>query len=116
MEGEGSAQKPNASVEAVAETAEAEELKTPSEGAPERREEEEATTRSEKKEKEKEDKPRSLAAFKVLVYSVSVYTVFFVCLFFFLSKNEKFYWVFLIYSLVLPKLMFKVIFIGGFKL
>ncbi|XP_026785462.2 RNA-binding protein 6 isoform X1 [Pangasianodon hypophthalmus] len=69
VEGEGSgtdAQKPNAPVEAVAETAAAEELKMPSEGAPERREDEEATPRSEKKEKEKEDKPRSLAAFKIM--------------------------------------------------
>lgn len=68
MDGEGSgtdAQKPNAPVEAVAETAATEELNTPSEGAPERREDEEGTPRSEKKEKEKEDKPRSLAAFKV---------------------------------------------------
>ncbi|XP_017335424.1 RNA-binding protein 5 [Ictalurus punctatus] len=69
MDGEGSgtdAQKPNAPVEAVAETAATEELNTPSEGAPERREDEEGTPRSEKKEKEKEDKPRSLAAFKIM--------------------------------------------------
>lgn len=72
MEGEGSsinAQKLNIPVEAVADTAATEELKTPSEGAPERREDEDAASRSEKKEKEKEDKPRSLAAFKVCLYT-----------------------------------------------
>lgn len=52
-------------MDAVAETAAAEEQKPASEGVPERREDEEAKTHSEKKEKEKEDKPRSLAAFKV---------------------------------------------------
>lgn len=66
MEGGGSGidpQKANLPVEA--ESVAGEELKMSSEGASERREDEEAIPRSEKKEKEKEDKPRSLAAFKV---------------------------------------------------
>ncbi|XP_046702478.1 RNA-binding protein 5 isoform X2 [Silurus meridionalis] len=67
VEGEGSgidAQKVNVPVEAVAETVAAEELKMPSEGGPERREDDDTMPRSEKKEKE--DKPRSLAAFKIM--------------------------------------------------
>lgn len=64
MEGESSgadAQKQNVPVKS--ESAASEEIKMPSEGGPERKEDEEAMPRSEKKEKE--DKPRSLAAFKV---------------------------------------------------
>ncbi|XP_060724310.1 RNA-binding protein 5 isoform X3 [Tachysurus vachellii] len=57
-------QKQNLPVEA--ESAAAEELKTASEGATERREDDDTMSRSEKKEKEKEDKPRSLAAFKIM--------------------------------------------------
>ncbi|KAL7833309.1 hypothetical protein SRHO_G00303270 [Serrasalmus rhombeus] len=43
-----------------------EELKVAPDGVPERREDEEAAPRAEKKEKEKEEKPRSLAAFKIM--------------------------------------------------
>ncbi|XP_072540993.1 RNA-binding protein 5 isoform X2 [Salminus brasiliensis] len=43
-----------------------EELKMAPEGVSERREDEEALSRAEKKEKEKEDKPKSLAAFKIM--------------------------------------------------
>ncbi|XP_058258832.1 RNA-binding protein 10 isoform X1 [Hemibagrus wyckioides] len=67
VEGESSgadAQKQNVPVES--ESAASEEIKIPSEGGPERKEDEEAMPRSEKKEKEKEDKPRSLAAFKIM--------------------------------------------------
>ncbi|KAI4893867.1 hypothetical protein NFI96_015020 [Prochilodus magdalenae] len=43
-----------------------EELKMAPEGVSEQKEDEEAAPRAEKKEKEKEDKPRSLAAFKIM--------------------------------------------------
>ncbi|XP_066520248.1 RNA-binding protein 5 isoform X2 [Hoplias malabaricus] len=43
-----------------------EEIKMPPEGVPERKEEDETAPRAEKKEKEKEEKPRSLAAFKIM--------------------------------------------------
>ena len=76
MEGASTdAQEPSAEASAPAEiSAEAvpaaampvvEELKVAPDGVPERREDEEAAPRAEKKEKEKEEKPRSLAAFKV---------------------------------------------------
>ncbi|TSM36137.1 RNA-binding protein 5 [Bagarius yarrelli] len=57
------AQNRNVSVEA-AEPVATEELKTSSDGTPDRKEEEEAMSRSERKEKD--DKPKSLAAFKIM--------------------------------------------------
>ncbi|XP_076870124.1 RNA-binding protein 5 isoform X2 [Brachyhypopomus gauderio] len=43
-----------------------EDFRMAADGIPEQKEDEDATPRSEKKEKEKEDKPRSLAAFKIM--------------------------------------------------
>ncbi|KAL7891778.1 hypothetical protein AOLI_G00012540 [Acnodon oligacanthus] len=70
------AQEPSAEGSALAEiSAEAvpllamtmvEELKVATDGIPDRREDEETAPRAEKKEKEREDKPRSLAAFKIM--------------------------------------------------
>lgn len=57
-----------------------EEVKAVPETVPELQVEEEPAPRSEKKEKEKEDKPRSLAAFKVLI-SLNLHYIqfFFIC-------------------------------------